>query len=897
MRITLKDVEENVKPLGGKLSYDKEFIFDLLAAYGRAQGNITRLRNGQLNVADNKADDVAQKGVVYFKPTNVSDDELYTIVDDLKTSPTVVRYSTRFVIATNYKKLLAIDTKTGEPLDIEIKKIDKHHTYFLPWAGMEKAQFINENHADVKAAEKMAKLFDTLIAHNDYKTADDWHNLTIFFTRLLFCFFAEDTGIFQKNQFINAVASYTQENGSDMHEFLLVLFEALDDEDKAGYPAYLAAFPYVNGNLFYKGSAQIPKFNKEARNLLIESSSKLDWSNINPDIFGSMFQAVVRPGERTGLGQHYTSVPNIMKTIEPLFLDELKDEFDKVYNDSKKLEQLLGRISAIKIFDPACGSGNFLIIAYKELRRLEHAILERQSDLAGQTQQVMFGSRIHIDNFYGIEIDDFAHEVAILSLWLAKHQMNIEFAEKFGIELPLIPLKEAGNIVQGNAARINWKEVCPNDNQSEVYIISNPPYGGARRQNKSQKEDMRRVLGFIKGFGNLDYVSIWFYKATEYIGNNVNCKYALVSTNSISQGVQVELLWPHILDEYEIDYAYQSFKWSNNAKKNAGVTCVIIAVRLKSQKKKRLFTGNVLTEVENINAYLSPSDNIFIHSRRKPISNMPALDYGSFALDDGNFTISEPEYRKIIQEYPEADKFLKPFIGAFEFLRGVKRYAVWIEDKNYQEALHIPVLRDKIKKVEAWRENSDRKSTKKLAQVPHKFAEIRYKDRNCIIMPIITSERRDYIPAGYLTRQTVVSNQAFAIYDAEPWVFGMLISRMHMVWVRAVAGQLETRIRYSSAVVYNNFPVPPLTGSEKADVKERVLSILDARESHSEKTLAQLYDPDKMPDDLRLAHQELDEAVDKIYRKKPFENDEERLAHLFDLYETMIMHEKERILV
>lgn len=411
MRTNLKDIEEKVKLLGNQLSYDKEFIFDLLSVYGRSASNITRLRSGQLNIADDKENEIAQKNVVYFMPAHK---DIYAVIDDLKSSPTVVRYGTRFVIVTDYQHLLAVDTKTNETLDIAIRDIDKHYTFFLPWAGMEKAQFITENHADVKAAEKMAKLFDVLVNHNGYTTPLEWHTLTTFFTRLLFCFFAEDTNIFKKSQFSHAIASFTQEDGSDLKLFLKVLFASLDDADKEGYPAHLAEFPYVNGQLF-KDFSQIPNFNKEARKLLIESASKLDWSEINPDIFGSMFQAVVLPGERTSLGQHYTSVPNIMKTIEPLFLDELKAEFDKNYDDIARLEKLLNRMGAIKVFDPACGSGNFLIIAYKELRRLEHAILERQSELRPH-QITMLGSRINIENFYGIEIDDFPHEVAILSL-------------------------------------------------------------------------------------------------------------------------------------------------------------------------------------------------------------------------------------------------------------------------------------------------------------------------------------------------------------------------------------------------------------------------------------------------------------------------------------------------
>lgn len=896
MRITLKDIEENIKPLGGKLSYDKEFIFELLAAYGRAPANITRLRNGQLNVADDKACEVAQKGVVYLKPADVADDELYAIVDDLKTSPAVIRYSTRFVIATNYRKLLAIDTKTGEPLDINLKDIDRHYTYFLPWAGMEKTQFIAENHADVKAAEKMAKLFDTLVAHNNYKTADDWHGLTVFFTRLLFCFFAEDTGIFQKNQFVNAIGSYTQENGSDMHEFLLVLFEALDDEDKTGYPSHLAAFPYVNGNLFDKDSALIPKFNKDARNILIESSSKLDWSDINPDIFGSMFQAVVRPGERTGLGQHYTSVPNIMKTIEPLFLDVLKEEFDRAYNDSKKLEQLLGRISQIKIFDPACGSGNFLIIAYKELRKLEHATLERQGELAGHTQRVLFGSRINIENFYGIEIDDFAHEVAILSLWLAKHQMNIEFAEKFGVELPLIPLKEAGNIIHGNAARIDWDDVCPKTQGEEVYLISNPPYLGSKRQDKTQKKDIElNFQPITTKYKDLDYIAIWFYKGAKFI-SGTKSKLAFVSTNSISQGTQVEMIWPLLYNlNAEVAYTYNSFKWTNNAKGQAGVTCVIISLADKDNLPKDLyvFSNGITKRVEHINAYLTDGPDLIIGRRSKPLASMlPRMQLGNMAIDDGNFFFTRQERDNLVAKYPIMTNYLRRVYGSYEYINSVERYCLWVDDGDIPVVSQIPEIHSIAERVRKFRGESKDASTRKMANKPYQFRERHMSKHHTMVLPRVSSELRTYIPFGFLASANVITDLTQALYDAEPYILGLISSRMHMTWMRAVAGKLETRIRYSSAIVYNNFPVLPLREAEKQEIEKKVFTVLDVRENHPEKTLAQLYDPDKMPDDLRQAHEELDEVVDKVYRNKPFENDEERLAHLFDLYKTMTVKEK-----
>lgn len=894
MRITLKDVEEKIKPLGNRLSYDKEFIFELLAVYGRAQGNITRLRNGQLNVANDKANEVAQKGIVYFKPVSASDDELYAVIDDLKTDPTVVRYTTRFVIVTNYNKLLAIDTRTSESLDISIREIDQHYAFFLPWAGMEKAQFIAENHADVKAAEKMAKLFDILIAHNHYRTADEWHTLTIFFTRLLFCFFAEDTNIFGKNQFSNAVASYTQEDGSDLKDFLHTLFDSLDASDKSTYPAHLAAFPYVNGRLF-SDFTDIPAFNKQARDLLLESASKLDWSQINPDIFGSMFQAVVRPGERTSLGQHYTSVPNIMKTIEPLFLDELKEEFNNSYDDVRKLEKLLARIGNIKIFDPACGSGNFLIIAYKELRRLEHAILERQGELTGQAQQTFLGSRINIENFYGIEIDDFPHEVAILSLWLAKHQMNLEFTEKFGIDLPLIPLKESGNIVHANAARVNWSEVCPNNREDEIYLVGNPPYMGAKLQDSSQKKDYEYVFGDEPYSKNLDYIALWFIKGARYIAGT-NAQLAFVTTNSVSQGEHVGLMFPKIFEMgLEIGFAYTSFKWENNAKGGAGVTVAVINLRNKRPGEKYIWTDGVRIKADNINGYLADGNsNIFIERRKKQLSGLPEMVFGSMPRDGGFLVLSPSDRKKMLSEYPESDKYIKKYIGSAEYIKGDERYCLWIEPSEYHDAIKIPFISDRLENVAKTRQDSNAKSTRDYAKKPYRFVQISYQKSPAIIFPKVSSNNRAYVPIGYVDKNTVISDLSFAIYNAAPWVLGLMTSKMHMVWLGAVAGRMGMGFRYSNTIVYNNFPVPPLTEAEKAFLEEKTFSVLDIRESHPEKTLAEMYDPDKMPDDLRAAHQELDEAVDAVYRKKPFENDEERLAHLFDLYETMTANERKK---
>ncbi len=544
VKLNLKAVQERVARLGGRESYDREIIFELLLAYGRSQGNVTRLRNGSLNIADDKTREVAQKNVVYFHET--TGDPLAAI-ESLRTAPAAVRYNTRFVIVTDYSELTAVDTKTGENLIVPIRDIDKHFTFFLPWAGMEKAQYVAEAHADVKAAERMGRLFDELLAANpDLLNAPTGrHALNVFFTRLLFCFFAEDTGIFTEGQFTNAVGSHTQPDGSDVAEFLTAVFTALDTEHANDKPSHLSGFPYVNGRLFTIELDQlVPAFTKKARDLLIESGT-LIWREINPDIFGSMFQAIVTPGKRSDLGQHYTSVPNILKTIEPLFLNALKEEFDADYDSPKKLVALLDRISSIKIFDPACGSGNFLIIAYKELRRLEHAILERLADIDVNHQVLYAESKINIESFYGIEIDDFAVEVAILSLWIAKHQMNTEFKEKFNLSIPLIPLKETGRIQVGNATRINWQQVCPNNAHEEIYLIGNPPYAGAKTQTNEQKSDYDFVFGRRPFSKNLDYIALWFVKGADYV-EGTRAELAFVTTNSVTQGEHVGLMFPAI---------------------------------------------------------------------------------------------------------------------------------------------------------------------------------------------------------------------------------------------------------------------------------------------------------------------------------------------------------------
>jgi len=889
-RLSLKAVEERVAPLAGRETYDREFIFDLLLAFGKPQGNVTRLRNGVLNVAADPVSEVAQKNTVYFKET--TGDPL-TVMEELKTSPAVVRFSTRFVIVTDYVDLIVTDTKTGETIGFPIREIDQHFTFFLPWAGMEKAQYITEAHADVKAAERMGRLFDELLHANPGLFDDDRgrHALNIFFTRLLFCFFAEDTGIFKENQFTNAVGSHTQSDGSDTAEFLTNIFAALDTESPTDKPNHLADFPYVNGRLFTMTEEHVvPRFTKTAREELI-SSGMLIWREINPDIFGSMFQAIVTPGKRSDLGQHYTSVPNILKTIEPLFLDALKSELDAAYDSERRLVRLLDRIADIKVFDPACGSGNFLIIAYKELRKVEHAILGRLAELSSTYQVLWADSRISIENFYGIEIDDFATEVAVLSLWIAKHQMNSEFREKFGVSIPLIPLKEAGQIRARNATRVDWNEVCPNDGKSEIYLIGNPPYVGAKTQTKDQKADYDFVFEGRPYSKNLDYIALWFVKGADYI-QDTNAALAFVTTNSVAQGEHVGLMFPMLFAKgIEIGFAYTSFKWENNAKRNAGVTVAVIGLRNKSSGQKYIYTDGLQIAADNINGYLADGAVVFIERRKTPLGPLPAMVFGSMPRDGGGLILSPSERSQMLAIAPDAAPFIKRYVGSTEVINDGERYCLWITDRDTSAAHAIAPVAARLRRVADERSKSDAASTAAFAAQPHRFVQISYKPTDSIIVPSVSSERRAYMPMGFLGADSVVSNLAFAIYDAEPWLFALLNSSMHMVWTRAVGGQLETRIRYSNTIVYNNFPVPSLSDAVKEKLTFAALRVLDVREYHCEQTLAELYDPDNMPQDLRDAHAQIDVLVDSIYSKKPYETDEQRLSDLFAMYERMTAEE------
>lgn len=893
-KYTFDQVKRNVAEIANRDSYTKEFIFELMAAYGRATSAINQLKSGAIDKSTDP-NALLQKGVLYFKvfPQGTPLEEK---VEEMGSESLFHRYEPRYIVATDLHHIVAKDAIKHTTLDIEIKDIDNEVAFFYGWTGNEiNKGSADESVADRRAADKMKDLYDEIERENiDSFKADPVgfrHDLNVFFSRLLFCFFAEDTGLFRPKQLTNSIKEYTETDGSNLDLFFKELFKSLDSEDKSGMTTPYSEFPYVNGSLFdtKEHNIAIPKFSPTARHILILCAD-LDWSGVNPDIFGTIFQGIVDETRRDENGMDYTSVPNILKVINPLFMDELQEEFDKAFDDQNRLFKLWGRISKIKVFDPACGSGNFLIISYKKLRELEHDIIRRIAELKHGVLSVKLNSQIKLDHFFGIEIEDFPRELAVLSMYIAAHQMNIEFEKEFGKKISIIPLIDMPTIQCGNSARLDWNEICPNNGTDEIYVIGNPPYKGSRGQNQSQKQDMLQVLNGIDKYKYLDYIAIWFFKASNYLYEK-NTKIAFVSTNSITQGDQAGILWPNILDRVEIGFAYKSFKWQNNAVDNAGVTVVIISLQNKSNSTKRLFDGSISFNVNNINHHLEDKNEAIVLKSNKNLSGLPEMRKGSTATEGENLILEPDEYSTLTTDYPEAKKYIKKYAGSKEYINNLDRYCLWIEDNESDEALAIKGIKERTDKVIEFRSTNSDKNVCAMAAKPWAFFRKSFQEKNAILVPVVSSERREYIPMGYVTSATIISYAAFAVYDAEPWLFAILESKIHMAWIRTVCGKLKTDYRYSSTLGYNTFPCPPLTPQQKEKLNNSARNVLFARANHPDLTLAEMYDPDKMPEDLRKAHEENDILVDKLYRPTPFQTDEARLAVLFKLYEEMTARE------
>lgn len=873
-----QEIESNLEKIIAHLNKD-DFIYDFLIAYGISKSIVTRLKKGDQN-RSKREDEVLYAKKIIFRIED--ENNLLNAIDDISKDAGVQKHSPRFAIMTDFKHLVAKDLKLGKTLDIKIKELPKHYDFFLPLAGSEVYHSANDNEADRNAAYQMATLYDHLIEENPgiYQSKEQIHHLNVFLSRLLFCFFAEDTGIFPEDSiFTNTLVQHTDDNGSDAHLFLDKLFARLDSKDTTGLPEFLAKFPYVNGGLF-RDKISSPKFSAKARKILVELG-ELQWKNINPDIFGSMIQAVTTGVDRSKLGQHYTSVPNILKLIKPLFLDEFYEELEKT-TTVNQLYKLQNRLAKVKFFDPACGSGNFLIITYKELRVLEIEIIKKIIELSNGTTLNTFASQIRISQFYGIEIDDFAHEIAILSLWLAEHQMNIIFEEKlfeYAEVASILPLKSVGNIQQGNATRINWEKICPISDSDEVYIIGNPPYWGAAKMTQAQKQDLAQITN---NSGKLDYVAGWFLIAKKYIKNK-NAKCALVATNSICQGEQVELLWNKILDDnIEIDFAHTSFLWKNNAIGNAGVTVIIVGIRNKSNKNKYIFSGGLKTEAKNINAYLRDERNIIITalSNSKKIIAYDSPFRVTYISNSDELFFDEETKNKYINQFNK--KYIRQLIGAYELINGIKRYCLYIEDDEYETAMKDSFIQERVFACAASRKDSK----------PYRFCKkIINEDKDYVVIPRVSSGNRDYLPIGIFHGKYAYNDSVQIINNPSPIILSVLLCRMHLLWASSVGGKLKSDFRYSSTLCYNTFPFPKIDKKQEELLTQYVFDILDARANHIGKTMAWMYDPDTMPKDLKEAHQALDEAIERCYRLQPFNSDSERLEYLFKLYEKMIAEE------
>ncbi len=798
----------------------------------------------------------------------------------------------KYVIVTDFKNFRVYDLDEDKQYNFKLVNFADNIHIFDFMLGYTKRSYKDEDPVNIKAAELMGDLHDSL-KEDGYIG----HPLEMLLVRLMFCLFADDTGIFEKGTFSYYLENKTKEDGSNVGQQLNYIFQVLNtpiEKRQKSLDEDLKIFCHVNGTLFDE-YLPIPSFSRKTRKLLLKCSY-FDWSKVSPAIFGSMFQHVMNKERRRDIGGHYTSEKNVMKIIKNLFLDDLWGEYKKHKNNKKYLEEMLKRIAKMKFLDPACGCGNFLIISYRELRRLQIEIHKQLRKKGTQTQQIItdvseFNQDINVDAMYGIEELEFPVRIAEVALWLVDHQMNIELSKEIGTYFVRLPLKTTPNIIQGNALRMDWNDLISKDELT--YILGNPPFIGKKRRDKKQNEDMKQICGNIKNYGILDYVSCWYIKAEEYI-RNTKIKVAFVSTNSITQGEQVGILWEYLLSEKEISihFAHRTFRWFNKARGLAHVHVVIIGFAHFDIKKKYIYDYQTLdsdpveVKVSNINPYLVDEKNIIIKSRSKPISDVPEIKFGNMPNDNGNFLFSDDEKKEFLKKEPDAKKFMKPFISAREFLHNEKRWCLWLKDASPSELKNLTYVQERIKNVREYRLDSKRKKTRELANIPYLFAEIRQPNSKYVLIPRHSSENRTYIPIGFFSPKSIAADSCCVIEEADLYHFGVLTSAMHMIWVRQICGKLESRFRYSNRLVYNNFPWPEKPSKKRKEkVEKYAKELLDIRKDYKDSSLAELYNPLYMPKKLLTVHKKLDKAVDKCYHpKKSFKIDLDRLKFLFELY-------------
>jgi hypothetical protein len=902
------EIEEAISDLAGQPFDPGEFPYAFLTAFGNKDTTIKRLRTGNTNASD------VPGGVLQRNHIHIAvcpDGMVSKTIVALRESPKTSSAKAKFVLATDGVSLEAEDLISGEAIACVYSDFAKHFGFFLPLAGISTVKEIKNNPFDVKATGRLNKLYVELLKDNpDWAKDAKRPALNQFIARLIFCFFAEDTGIFRSKQFTKTIELMSDSQSGNTHEVLCELFRAMDlkseDREAAKIKNWANDFPYVNGGMF-AGTAECPRFNRIARSYLL-AIGNLEWDKINPDIFGSMIQAVADDDERSEIGMHYTSVPNILKVLNPLFLNDLRERLTSAGDNLRKLRNLRKRLASMRVFDPACGSGNFLVIAYKEMRAVEHQIVLRTRDESK--------SWIKLENFYGIELKSFAVEIARLALLIAEFQCDVQYISQQEARAMVLPLHRTGQVRVGNALMLNWLEICPpatktiavehdlagptgrlafEDNplaessEPETYICGNPPYVGGKGQSKEQKAELAAVFKGEGNFGELDYVAGWFARAAEY-ADETNCTFALVSTNSINQGAQVHQLWPKLYKRgLEIIFAYEPFKWSNSAKSNAAVLCTIIGLRKKTAGEKHLYgADNTVRSAQLIGPYLVTGHDVIVQQSLSPISELPTIVTGNSPYDGGHLILTAHERASLLRGAPNVARFIRKLYGSADYISGEQRYCLWIGDQEVTQASQIPEIAERIANVRASRLGGG-EVAQGLVTTPHRFRYTHTPKQRAIIIPRVSSERREYLPAGLLDANSIIGDSAQAVYDPELWVFAIVLSKLHLVWAKTTSGRLKSDIRYSSALSYNTFPVPALTSQNKAALSRCAEDILVARELYYPRSVAELYDPDEMPEEVRRAHDVNDETIERVYLGRRFRNDTERLEKLFELYSKIMV--------
>lgn len=904
------EIEEAVSELAAAPFDRAEFAFDFLLAFGNKPVTIQRLRGGSGNASD------VPGGVLQRTNIHIAVCEPGAVVDTLnalRASPKTAANKAKFILATDGLTLEAEDLIGGEALACDYADFANHFAFFLPLAGISTVKQIKDNPVDIKATGRLNKLYVELLKDNpDWAKPERRHDLNQFMARLIFSLFAEDTGIFLgERPFSGAIERMSDPQSANTHEVISELFRAMNtkgaDRVAAKLRPWADALPYVNGGLF-SGTTDCPRFSKIARSYLLRAAA-LDWTQINPDIFGSMIQAVADDEERGALGMHYTSVPNILKVLNPLLLDDLRAQLDAAGENPRALLNLRKRMARIRVFDPACGSGNFLVIAYKEMRAIEAEINRRRLEPE-------LRSEIPLTNFRGIELRDFPAEIARLALIIAEYQCDVLYRGQKEALASFLPLDTRNWITCDNALKIDWLSVCRptgtavkfrgddlfhtpmeqaeidfENEGGETFICGNPPYLGNTYQTPEQKAEIRDVVnGRSDSPGFLDYVAGWFVKAADYI-RSAGGTAAFVSTNSICQGQSVPILWPMVYDAgCDIVFAYTSFRWANLASNNAGVTVAVVGIGVPEGAQRRLYTHQengevVLREGESISPYLTIGPKIIVSKKNAPVSDRGTMEFGNKPSDGGYLLLNHDEMISLGLSPSQQKRFVRRIYGAHDLINDTVRFCIWIEDKYLDEALNIPALKERIDAVRELRLASPDKGARTiLAKRPHQMKLMRIGNRQTIIVPIHSSESRPYLPVGLTDGGSTLTNATYGLYDADLWNLAIITSRLHLIWIATVCGKLETRYRYSNTMGWNTFPIPMLTEKNKADLTRCAEDILLAREAHWPATIADLYEPDAMPDDLRAAHERNDETLERIYVGRRFRNDTERLETLFDLY-------------